>query len=433
MKTPIKRKTGVGSQLLSAVRQNVTLTIVVTGIVVLGIVFIVASRAATPTASSETETGTVAGNAAVVSDAAASGGKALRFGSSLNVDKYGAKGDGVTDDTAAIQSAFNAAKSGQVVVFSAGKVYAHNGILRVANAGIVLSGTATLLATNEQNEVLRIDADNVTIENLKITINTTTKRWVAYEQMGLLLYQHSGDVVSHVTIDGSGAAGLMASGASNYTIDSVTIQNTRADCLHQTGGSHNGHVISPTVQNCGDDGVAVVSYLGDGVECHDIVIDNPRFLGQTNGRGLSVVGGYNVTFNNIYVANSSAAALYFAAEPSYQTYGDSNVLVNGGTIINANQTASVDHGAILVYNGLAGQKLSGIDIENITISNTRASASRQIGIIAAGSGGADHIKFNNITITGGPTNLLYSDTAANIYTISNWTFNGTKQADHIGF
>src|SRR5689334_15790771 len=64
------------------------------------------------------------------------------------VTGYGAKGDGVTDDTQAIQNAINACPAGQVVYVPAG-TYRLNSQLTIAK-GIVLRGagpSATLLKT----------------------------------------------------------------------------------------------------------------------------------------------------------------------------------------------------------------------------------------------------------------------------------------------
>lgn len=53
---------------------------------------------------------------------------------------YGARGDGVTDDTAAVQSAINACALGGVVFFPPGKTFAYQGTLHVPQ-GVVLQGS----------------------------------------------------------------------------------------------------------------------------------------------------------------------------------------------------------------------------------------------------------------------------------------------------
>ena len=68
---------------------------------------------------------------------------------------------------------------------------------------------------------------------------------------------------------------------------------------------------------------------------------------QTWGRAFSVVGGTNITYRNVYAERSSAAAIYIAAEANWHTYPVSNILADGATINYANQTAAVDHGAVM--------------------------------------------------------------------------------------
>ena len=58
-------------------------------------------------------------------------------------------------------------------------------------------------------------------------------------------------------------------------LTNVTVKNTRADAIHMTGGAAYGTLTNPRVVNPGDDGVAVVSYLNDGAQVHDITVESP--------------------------------------------------------------------------------------------------------------------------------------------------------------
>jgi len=192
-------------------------------------------------------------------------------------------------------------------------------------------------------------------------------------------------------------------------------------------------VLRPTIRDVGDDGVAVVSYLASQL-AHDITITSPRFYGQTWGRAFSVVGGTNITYTDIYAINSNAATVYIASEPGYATWGNTNVLVDGGTIVNANTNPAVGHGAILVYNGQTTQTNNGITIRNLTIQNTTSTAPEDLAIVSdSASCVQSHLLLSNITITGGPRSAFYNSAGSAAYDSSGITKNGVALAAHTGW
>jgi hypothetical protein len=69
----------------------------------------------------------------------------LNAGGVLDVRTFGAKGDGVTDDTAAIQRAFGAAPDGGVVRFASGGEYLYTGEVIVLNRALTIEGEGAVL------------------------------------------------------------------------------------------------------------------------------------------------------------------------------------------------------------------------------------------------------------------------------------------------
>ena len=345
--------------------------------------------------------------------------------------EFGATGDGQTDDGPAIQRALDSLKNGDVLEIPAGQTYRHSNVLTVRNAGAHLRGPGTLLATGEETSALSIDADNVLVDGgLELKIARTSRRWSAPAQNNLNLLEHKGIVVRDVFVDGAGAAGVFVYGASNYLIEDVTVQNTRADGIHQTHGAHHGILRRARVRNVGDDGIAIVSYGTDGAICHDIEIESPRFTGNQWGRGFSVVGGENINFYDIYAENSNAAAIYIACEGEpWNTAPTRRVRIEGGVIKRSNQSDTVDHGAVLIYNARANFTIEDVTIENLQISETNPKASRQVGILVGNSGGVKNIRLVNFSINGGPSNLFVSDAPAASYATKNWIFNGAAQTN----
>lgn len=314
----------------------------------------------------------------------------------------GAVGDGTTDDSVALQAAFDLAEDGDVVMLPAGRVFAHSRVLTIRSAGITLTGGGGLRATREATSSLTVSAPRVTVSGITLTIASTTRRWDAYEQQRLRLDGATGAVVRDVVVDGSAAAGVyVGGGTTGFLLERVTVMNTRADGIHITQGSSDGRVVSPVVRGVGDDGVAVVSYRQDGAPSARIAITSPSVDGSTGGRGVSVVGGTDVDITGIDVRNTYGAAVYLAAEGGWGTTGVARVRVSGGTVVNANYDTSIDHGSVLVYNGTTDQLVSDVTVTGLTVTGYRATVSRVLGLItSASSPGIRNATLSGIAISG---------------------------------
>jgi len=334
-------------------------------------------------------------------------------------ESFGAKGDGVADDTRAVQRALDAVPVGGTVQFGTGKVYRHSAVLIERVAGARLIGSAVLLATDEARSSFWVAAPDVLVEGLTFRMKSTTRRWSAYEQMKLRLAGVTGTVVRNVRIEGAAAAGIYVGRSSNFLLENVSVSNTRADGIQMTNGSHDGKVIRPLVTNSGDDGVAVVSYQEDPAVCHHILVDSPVVRGTAWGRGLSVVGGEDITERNVNVDSSSAAAIYVANEGSpYYTYGVKRVTFTGGRLTHANTDSAIDHGAILLYSRQPGYALVDVSISDIAISGTRASAPWQVGV-RSGGGQVENARLNRLSTPSRPTPFL-SNMHTSRYLLRGW-------------
>jgi polygalacturonase len=345
----------------------------------------------------------------------------------LRPEQFGAVGDGRADDTTALQTALDSLGTGQTLKIPEGRTFRHTAVLRIRHEGVRIEGPGTLLATNEASSAVVIQADRVTVEgHLILKMGPTTKRWSNYDQMKLRISGHTGVVVRDITVDGSAAAGIYVESADHFTISDVTVRDTRADGIHMTNGAHDGQVVRPHVIGSGDDGVAVVSYTRDQVLVHAVTVDSPVVENGKGGRGVTVVGGDNITFKNVTVTRSSAAAVYVATEGDpYFTYAPRRIRVLGGTLSASNTKPEADHGAVLVYSGRSGYTVDDVLIDGLTIVDTRADAPWQVGAI--GPGGFSNIKLTNLAISHGPSRIFRSD-AGRSATTSGWTLNGKPYA-----
>jgi len=339
-----------------------------------------------------------------------------------SVKDFGASGNGASDDQAAIQRALDSLRPNETLLFPPG-VYKHSDVLTVRTADVLISGLgATLHASNEARSSFHIDGDRVTVEGLTFNA-TTTRRWDAYEQHRVRFTGNVGVTLTNVQVLGSAASGIFIDGgASNFLLQDVLVRNTRADGIHMTGNAHDGRVLRARVDKAGDDGIAVVSYGSQ--NCKNIKIDSPRVVGGSHGRGLSVVGGENIVYTDVFVETSDAAGLYLACESSYSTAGVKNVSVTSGTFLRCNTDSAIDHGAILVYSSRSGKSVSDITLANLEVKETRTSASASVRIIHEGGGTVSNVLLRNVAVTGGPR-YPFSSTASGVYSITGSTHNGT--------
>jgi len=343
------------------------------------------------------------------------------------VTDFGAIPNDSVDDTDAIQRALDSLSPGDWLVFPTG-LYLHSKSLhmRVANT-VMWSEGAALRGTNASDQAIWIEADGASIYNFTLTAVTTTRKTTPWESRisifggtnpGKLL--HNNVIRGNRVVQGgdpgtplansAGSAGIFVYRATNFLVAENTVARSMADGIHVTAGSSNGRVLNNDVKETGDDMIAVVSYVGDPSTPastvaanlaalrasslnHHITIAGNSVSGQYWGRGISVVGGENVTIeNNAIDRTTHAAAIYLARETSYLTFGVHNVLVRNNTITDVETTnpaytagtvsataAKTGHGAIEIYSFVFTDEAaisslsSALSVENIEVdSNTIA-------------------------------------------------------------
>lgn len=283
----------------------------------------------------------------------------------LDVRRFGASGTGQQDDTAALQRALDALQPGQWLVFPPGR-YRHAASLHIRRERVTLWGQgATLHASNPADQALLIQASGVRVRGFRLTAATDRRRAAPWESR--LAIWREGEETPPVTdielrdnhilaagepgsplANGSSSAAIFVHRVHGFAVIGNTIQRPLSDGIHITGGARHGVVLGNTVRESGDDMIAVVSYLGEGDVgalppaqvaqslarrrrdelVQDVLIAHNDVAGQYWGRGISVVGGEQVSIvHNRIDATHHAAAVYIAREQGWCTFGVRDVRV----------------------------------------------------------------------------------------------------------
>jgi parallel beta-helix repeat protein len=323
---------------------------------------------------------------------------------------YSAVGNGSTDDATALQAALDALAVGDSLIIPAGKTFNHSTALTVGTAGVNIYGGGTLRGTTQATSAVLVNANNVRIEDIALTLSSRSGRGSSLNETKLTINQVSGVVLRNLNIASAYGYGIYARGATGWLIDSCRVSNTGADGIHINGGNSGGRIYNCAVTNPEDDGIGMVSDDSDASAVTDIVIRGFRMSGQTlSGRGIACVGATNVLVENAEIVNSYGAGIIVATEQSYLTRGNSNIRFYRCTLRGSNTAAgTVNHGAILVNNSRSTgtTNIDDVSFADIDIIDTNASASASISTLRTGTDAVTNVRYRDIRFTGtGPASI----------------------------
>jgi hypothetical protein len=245
----------------------------------------------------------------------------------VSVKDFGAVGDGVTDDTAAIQAAINAANLYQLKLQIPGTVngYKITAPLIIDSLGMCIEGNGEfvtqLIASGNFSEILRFDSNTLyaTINGISFVNNSTTTRCVTVNFNATVIR------FNKCLFSGSLTGDLLYSNGQNVDVSESTFNlgsaNTWAinfDCYNQNcgvtdcriGGTGNGIKISNTFSPANQvEGLRIADNYFINTGAYNIYIGKSLFTGVTS---------------NVLDQSSSAAIYVFT--------GAANVVIDGNYI-----------------------------------------------------------------------------------------------------
>lgn len=273
----------------------------------------------------------------------------------FSVTDYGAKGDGMTDCTAAIRMTLErAAQVGGTVLVPRGR-YLYGDTLPLRHDVTVVGVPGSSLVAKSERQALRIVGDNVTLRGLGLRSDAVDRKEASHAH-AIAATDAANLLIEDCSITGANAAGIYLERCRNFVVRNNTVVRTLADTIHMTGGSANGIVSGNTCLHGGDDGVAVVSYVSQRAICRNISIVG-NIISGGNARGIAVSGGTNVRIWRNRVSDTKWAGVYLASEDSYNTYGTSDISVEDNELTAVNRNRDGGSHACITIVGRPGKSI----------------------------------------------------------------------------
>ena len=365
----------------------------------------------------------------------------------INVQQYGAVGDGVTDDSVAIKNAQNAMSSGAVLYFPAGS-YRFATSNPQGGAAVVLDGLSDIAIVFEPGAKLLMDnldgsglgtsgGIRITGNASNITLLNTTVEWKINPSArsngdGLRILGYPSDstppqgwtgstgTISHLTIINhktirAPQSGTIIMGCSDVTILGHEAIDTHADGLHFNATRRltvNGH----HAKNTGDDGLAFVNYYHasqpwlegptDG-EFNQSTLSEWSNTGSVSGvvvagnhaNGMRVQMARDLAISDVYISDKdngySLNSAKIGVGNDWQSLASQNVTVSNMTITGSGKNSGIVLGTNLID---AADDPIWWDFRGCSISNVTMKLTDVIWAISVETPDTANTKFSGVTL-----------------------------------
>ncbi len=253
------------------------------------------------------------------------------------------------DNTGLLLQAIDDAKAKGEPLWIQPGVFAYSDILTLD--GVTMYGEGTLYALNPLRSAIFLKGKGAALHDVKLSGPPPPARGTTRESCRVVAFEAEDWMVTGVTVDSCAGAGIRADSSRHGTISYNRITGTLADAIHNTDCTSDMLIEDNTIERPGDDGIACVSYQGQGGYVERVTARRNRISANVGGRSMSVVGGRDITYElNMLEDNPNAAGVYIAQEDAYKTYGAHDVRIRRNSIHNCGGVAK-DHTAVLIFSG----------------------------------------------------------------------------------
>lgn len=329
----------------------------------------------------------------------------------ISITAFGAKGDGRTDNRAAIQRAIDTARAQGKAVYVPEGTFLHRGTLTLNGVDLVGAGSRSVLkaigAASSDQQALILTGSGASVRNITLDSDATTRGGSGNSSKIHVNNGHNFEISNVTILNAMGAGIIIQNGSSRGVVRNNLIRSTNADSIHMSGGASYIQVLNNRIENAHDDGIAVVSYQRQPTMVSNITIRSNTVLNNEWGRNISVVGGQNVVIEKNYVDGNLAgrAGIYIASEWSYATWGVRNVTVAENVVRRAGGYQS-GQGAVMVYSS------TNYMVEDIVFRRNEIVDAQRFGVFVRGS------KIDDVTFD---TNLIVNSADRPFYVMGSPT------------
>jgi hypothetical protein len=326
--------------------------------------------------------------------------RVLPTATTINVLLNGAVGDGLTNDSPALQSTIDN-NPNAVIYFPLGNYVLDNpsanqsgllffgfhGTAIMANGARFLCDTATASA----GQCIKIDrSSGASFDNFRVGYtqeqNLPLSRTSAISN-GILVQNSSTLNFGNTTVEASTGSGIWVTDSTGISfLGGTSVSKTTADGLHFENVG-NATVVGYTGRNTGDDSLAATNITTSNPNC-GLNASNIQIY-QSHSRGIVSAGACGSSFSNFYIENTSNSGLGVVQDQTINSRIPVNNTFSNGTVVNAGR-----------YPGIPGSK-DCIDIAEssaTTVSNVECSTPMIDGLFVFG--GADQVTVSGVTVDG---------------------------------